>query len=63
MEEEVDVMSKWPEEQKSLVESMKWMERKQALEALLTLLEQSPRLATNKLSSYQALMEQLKKVV
>lgn len=60
--DEVDVLRMWPEDVHAQIESAKWTERKEALEALLVLLESHPRLKTGQVGIYGTVMDELKKV-
>ena len=59
--EEVDIISKLPNDFNSLIEAKKWQERKDGLEKLQQLLEAHPKLDPK--ADYGELMKQLKKIV
>ncbi|CAI5441446.1 unnamed protein product [Caenorhabditis angaria] len=62
--DEVDVIQKWPVDQKKVVfEGGKWNERKAGLEALNSLIEQNPRLSTTTMTVYGELMDEIRKIL
>lgn len=56
----VDILSKLPKDFYELCEAKKWQERKEALDTLLKLIEESPKLQTG---DYSELIKQLKKMI
>ncbi|KAF1764112.1 hypothetical protein GCK72_004058 [Caenorhabditis remanei] len=63
--DEVDVIAKWPTEHKKAVleAGAKWKERKEGLEALNTIIESNPRLATSSMTIYGELMDEIRKIL
>lgn len=57
----VDIIPRLPKDFKEKIEAKKWQERKEALDALQTLLTQNPKLAAN--GDYHELVTDLKKIV
>ncbi|KJH46055.1 HEAT repeat protein [Dictyocaulus viviparus] len=61
--EEVDVIALWPKEHQNNLLSSKWQERREALEALVHLIEKNPRLSTASMTIYGEVMDSLKKII
>ncbi|GMT13277.1 hypothetical protein PFISCL1PPCAC_4574, partial [Pristionchus fissidentatus] len=61
--EEVNVMEMWPADQRKNVTSTKWAERKDALQALLELIEKNPRLFAKSTTVYGEIIDELKKIL
>ncbi|CAD5218907.1 unnamed protein product [Bursaphelenchus okinawaensis] len=59
--DEFDVLAKWPNDQRNLLESKQWKERIEGLESLLKLINDHPRLATG--VAYNDLVTRLKMIV
>ncbi|CAD5225854.1 unnamed protein product [Bursaphelenchus xylophilus] len=59
--DEFDVLAKWPNDQRNLLESKNWKERIEGLESLQKLMNDHPRLATT--VSYSDLVTRLKMIV
>ncbi|GMR36178.1 hypothetical protein PMAYCL1PPCAC_06373 [Pristionchus mayeri] len=61
--DEVNVMERWPAEQRTNVTSTKWAERKDALQSLVDLIEKNPRLSTTTTTIYGEIVDELKKIL
>ncbi|GMS83915.1 hypothetical protein PENTCL1PPCAC_6090, partial [Pristionchus entomophagus] len=61
--EEVNVMERWPAEQRANVTSTKWAERKDALQSLVDLIDKNPRLSTATTTIYGEIVDELKKIL
>ncbi|KAF8363910.1 hypothetical protein PRIPAC_90833 [Pristionchus pacificus] len=61
--EEVNVMERWPSEQRENVRSTKWAERRDALQSLLDLIDKNPRLSSTTTTIYGEIVDELKKIL